>query len=181
MADEESAKVFAVAAFFSPEECDRVIALADLAPVLEGNVGTVPRASQVRFLVPSKESAWVFQKLEKAISDANKTFRYPLTGIEPVQVARYPEGCYYGWHADGIPGGPNSARKLSLSVQLSDPEDYAGGSLEFKDTPTEDITGRGTLIVFPSFMVHRVSAVTRGVRQSLVAWVIGKDSPPQGS
>src|SRR4051812_33333072 len=167
-----------VEAFFSPEECDRVIALANLAPEIDGTIGAVPqvsqvRKSQVRFLLPEKQSAWVYQKLEAALSDMNKAYRFHLTGIEPIQIARYPEGCYYGWHTDAT-ATANSARKLSLSVQLSDAGDYAGGALEFKDTPTKENTGRGTLIVFPSSMMHRVSAVTRGVRHSLVAWVLGK-------
>jgi PKHD-type hydroxylase len=175
-----------VEAFFSPEECDRAIALANLAPELKGTVSAKAQVSQVRnsqvkFVLPDRQSAWIYQKLEAAITDMNKAYRYHLTGIEPIQIARYPEGCYYGWHIDAGPGA-NSARKLSLSVQLSDPGDYTGGSLEFMDTPTRENTGRGTLIVFPSFMTHRVSAVTSGVRQSLVAWVTGSDrAPPEGA
>src|SRR4051812_1080320 len=180
--DAAVAMIATVEAFFSPEECDRVIALADLAPEMDGAIGAVPQASQVRksqvrFLLPEKQSAWVYQKLEAALSDMNKAYRFPLTGIEPIQIARYPEGCYYGWHTDAT-ATANSARKLSLSVQLSDPGDYTGGSLEFMDTPTQENTGRGTLIVFPSSMTHRVGAVTRGVRLSLVAWVLGSDRAP---
>jgi PKHD-type hydroxylase len=71
--------------------------------------------------------------------------------------------------------GEISHRKLSLTVQLSDPAHYEGGVLQFMlnqkivDAPKE----RGTVIVFPSFMMHRVTPVERGVRRSLVGWVSG--------
>ena len=68
-----------------------------------------------------------------------------------------------------------SARKLSLSVQLSDGADYDGGDLRFPG-PTDEPAPRerGALIAFPSFVTHRVEPVTRAERLSLVSWISGR-------
>jgi len=78
------------------------------------------------------------------------------------------------WHTDFA--GTRPFRKLSVSIQLSDPEDYEGGDLEllYGTEPQKLDRSRGALIVFPSFMLHRVTPVTRGARWSLVAWLLGK-------
>jgi PKHD-type hydroxylase len=71
--------------------------------------------------------------------------------------------------------GEISHRKLSLTVQLSDPNDYEGGKLQFMiDRHVDDAPAqRGTVIVFPLFVMHRVTPVERGVRRSIVGWVSG--------
>ena len=62
-----------------------------------------------------------------------------------------------------------------MSIQLSDSDDYEGGDLElmFREEPVKLDRTRGTLVAFPSFMLHRVTPVTRGTRWSLVAWITG--------
>ena len=92
--------------------------------------------------------------------------------FEGVQVASYSGGGHYGWHMD-VGQGVVSTRKLSISVQLSDPADYDGGELEFLASGDCGPRTQGTLIAFPSFLVHRVRPVTRGTRWSLVSWVAG--------
>ena len=82
------------------------------------------------------------------------------------------EGGHFGWHMDV---GPRTPRKLSLTLQLTDPSRYQGGELQFF---TGDIVrtaprDRGMLIAFPSYMVHQVTPVTAGTRKSIVAWVSG--------
>ena len=72
-------------------------------------------------------------------------------------------------------GGTINYRKLSITVQLSDPSDYEGGDLQFLIT-REPVTAKrekGNAIVFPSFMIHQVKPVTKGVRYSLVCWCSG--------
>ena len=66
-------------------------------------------------------------------------------------------------------------RKISISIQLSRPEDYDGGDLElmYGTEPQKLDRTRGAFIAFPSFMLHRVTPVTRGTRWSLVAWILG--------
>jgi len=95
------------------------------------------------------------------------------------------------WHCDSWatpydernnPDFRGKIRKLSVSCLLSDPKDYKGGDLEFQirnqDDPTivnntEHIRKRGSIIVFPSFVWHRVKPVTEGTRYSLVIWNLG--------
>lgn len=67
-------------------------------------------------------------------------------------------------------------RKLSMVVQLSDPKEYEGGDLRFAEVenPTiEDLRKQGTVVVFPSYLQHAVTPVTKGKRHSLVLWLSG--------
>ena len=72
-----------------------------------------------------------------------------------------------------------SVRKLGITVQLSDPKDYSGGEFMFSEdigTPSQDIIKqKGTVIVFPSFLYHKVMPVSRGRRYSLVGWYEGNN------
>jgi len=107
-------------------------------------------------------------------STSNNAYKYHLQGFyEGVQIAAYKSGGKYDWHMDVGPG-QNSSRKLSMSVQLSDPKSYEGGDLEFMRVAQKSERDVGALIVFPSFLQHRVTPVTKGTRYSLVAWVHGK-------
>ena len=73
-------------------------------------------------------------------------------------------------------------RKISATINLNMPEDYDGGNLKFDmgDHTTEkylevtEIRPQGSIVIFPSFLKHQVTPVTRGTRYSLVAWVVGR-------
>ena len=93
--------------------------------------------------------------------------------IDSLQYTVYHAGDEFGWHIDCGPKLP--PRKLSVSIQLSDPADYDGGDLQLRVSDTIETAPRerGTVAIFPSFISHRVSPVTRGVRKALVAWVAG--------
>jgi PKHD-type hydroxylase len=82
---------------------------------------------------------------------------------------------HYVWHRDtlSIPS-KESERKLSFSIQLSDPNSYQGGDLEFlPDMPGIYKKAQGSLLIFPSYLTHRVSAVTQGTRYVIVGWIHG--------
>ena len=89
-------------------------------------------------------------------------------------VYRDTEGGHYDWHLDR---GREAPRKLSLTIQLTDPSRYEGCELEFNigggtlSTPRS----RGHVIAFPSYMIHRVTPITSGVRKAIVAWVTGPE------
>jgi PKHD-type hydroxylase len=134
------------------------------------------RRSQVSWLQNTQEATWVFAKLADVASELNaKFFRFDLTGFgEALQMTNYnsSEGGMYGWHVDY---GGNISRKLSLVVQLSHPTDYEGGELQLK-TDANGLTvkkQRGFIVAFPSYVLHQVTPVTNGNRQSLVAWISG--------
>jgi len=134
------------------------------------------RKSQVSWIQINSETSWVFHTLNKVVSEINSQFYgFDLTGFsEPLQLANYSasENGNYGWHQDI---GHGLCRKLSVSVQLTDASEYEGGNLQLitaKGTQTAQ-KQRGFISVFPSFVRHQVEPVTKGSRQSLVAWVSG--------
>ncbi len=136
------------------------------------------RRSQVSWLNKNQDTAWVFEKLGHIASSLNaQYFRFDLTGFgEPLQLTNYDqsEQGMYGWHQDY--GGKNSpSRKLSLVLQLTDPSQYEGGNLQVMTggQPQTVRKQRGLVAAFPSYVLHQVTPVTSGNRQSLVAWISG--------
>src|SRR5262249_59421735 len=104
-------------------------------------------------------------------------FQFDLTGFaEGLQLTRYDaaDKGEYEWHQDcGAPEGV--ARKLSLTLQLTDPGKYEGGGLELQygSQPVEIPKRRGYIAIFPSYQLHRVTPVVQGTRNSLVGWISG--------
>lgn len=136
------------------------------------------RRSKVSWLDNTPETNWVFKKLAHVASSLNSQFyRFDLAGFgESLQLTNYDqsEQGMYGWHQD-YGGNRTISRKLSLVLQLTDPAQYEGGNLQIK-TGAEPQTvrkQRGLIAAFPSYVLHQVTPVTQGNRQSLVAWVSG--------
>jgi len=101
---------------------------------------------------------------------------YSFNSQENTQFGRYKstdEG-HYDWHMDAGPPQNGIQRKLSISILLSDPSDFEGGELQFKGMEDQKIlTKQGSIVVFPSFIEHKVTPVTKGVRYSAVTWASG--------
>ena len=136
---------------------------------------------------------WIYKEIQPYIKEANRraNWNFNWDWSESCQFTKYKPGQYYGWHCDSWEGvytqeGPRKGkiRKLSVTVSLSDEKDYTGGELEFdfrqhdsdkrKQTQEcKDILPKGSLVVFPSFVWHRVKPVKKGVRYSLVVWNLG--------
>jgi len=143
------------------------------------------RSSTVRWVKPEHQEVWVesFDLLKNFLIPVNRMiFDVDISGgIFDIQHTEYQVGEHYNsWHTDTHLHADSNAsqRKLSISIQLSDPNDYEGGDLEFCDgnlscIPREKLRGKGTVIIFPSFVTHRVTPVTKGVRHSLVSWCEG--------
>jgi PKHD-type hydroxylase len=167
---------------FTPEECDRLIRHATVeggkpADVVSDNrlhYRPTVRRSTIRWVNNNPEVQWMFERLNALVLAANQHYRFDIYGfIDPVQVAEYGVDDHFDWHVD-LSTGMTSLRKLSISVQLSDPADYDGGELEFHGSSYgRQPTSRGAAILFPSFVSHRVTPITRGTRFSLVAWASG--------
>lgn len=175
-----------IPAALSPAECDVIRAVAGQLPVSAGmipgdTVAERHRKSQVRWLSMNKNTEAIYHRVAQIIGQANEaTWRFELTKFSgPLQFTEYDEtGSHYTWHMDWGPGA-NVERKLSLSIQLSDPAEYEGGDLEFMNGAVNDEDRRmmrsiGTAILFPSFIQHRVTPIVRGCRKSLVVWVGGQ-------
>jgi len=170
--------------YFTHEECDRIIGLGNSHPRQVSAVNVTNdvlnslRKGHVVFLKSTdSNNDWIFEKMATAVRGLNKQFwNFDLNFIETLQFSIYDDpNDFYGAHMDMAHARPE-ARKLSIVVQLSDPADYQGSNLQFHSSNLnfyDTINDRGTLIAFPSYMVHRVTPLTSGIRYSLVSWVCG--------
>ena len=121
---------------------------------------------------------WIKMLLWEYVLKTNKkSFQIDIENDSEIQFIEYRhnENGHYDWHHDVNWNGQQGAdRKLSITIQLSDSNDYVGGDFEFDEIKTNvDFKSQGTIIVFPSYLRHRVLPVTSGVRKSLVAWFYG--------
>lgn len=144
----------------------------------EGRVHYPIRKSFISWIHNVKESQWIWDRMAYIIRDVSSNwYGYNLTGFKDgIQYGEYHEnGGHYNWHVDSLGENADLQRKLSISVQLSDPSEYDGGELQlFTGTePTTLEKEKGFGAIFPSFRLHRVTPVTRGVRKSLVLWANG--------
>ncbi len=150
-----------------------------LGEIQDSNItATDIRNSNIEFIESSDEMyKWIFQRLTGIINDANeKFFKFELNRIETLQYTVYNTGQFYKDHLDLGYKNPNQAvRKLSFTVQLTDPSKYKGGDLLLKHGTEPEIAKRerGAITFFPSYILHEVTPVTEGVRKSLVGWVTG--------
>jgi PKHD-type hydroxylase len=166
---------------FSKEECQTIINIAKNKSLIKGTTKSNSkdmRNSKISWLYPTDGLDWVFRRVtDMTLSLNERFFKFDLFGInEGFQFTNYkaPSG-KYGKHVDRSMNMP--VRKLSISIQLTNPEEYEGGELCLYDGGEEgtimDKT-QGTLIMFPSYVLHEVMPVTKGERNSLVTWVTGK-------
>jgi PKHD-type hydroxylase len=162
---------------FSAEECQRIMGLSGHRQQRAGTMMYAKpfvRKSSIAWIDIQADSEWLYKKVWDTFQAVNRWFKFDLFGlVDEIQFARYQVGDGFGWHLDAG-GGQTSTRKLSMSVQLCEEAEYAGGDLEFCACPQLDPRRRrGTIIVFPSFLAHQVTPVTHGTRCSLVAWAHG--------
>jgi PKHD-type hydroxylase len=175
------------------EACDHIIEMhkKDLKPAKIINQAK----DQEKSIVPSNairksSTAWVtdFEIKENILNIAHSYnqnfFNFDLYQNQnpDIQFTQYHEldQDHYNWHIDCATGEEftYSQRKLSFILNLTDPEEYEGGDVIFKvssrdEIPSEIIKKKGTVIVFPSFLLHKVTPVTKGCRNSLVTWLWG--------
>jgi len=165
---------------FSKEECQTIINIAKNKGLFKGKTrgNSTARDSKISWLYPIDKMDWVYRRVTDITLNLNERFfKFDLFGInEGFQFTNYeaPSG-KYGKHVDRDINIP--VRKLSISIQLTDPEEYEGGELKLYGGGEEgtimDKT-QGTLIIFPSYTLHEVMPVTKGERNSLVTWVTGR-------
>ncbi len=175
--------------FLMPEDINLILAQPEWLNLQNGCVGSSSGAGEVNERIRASQIAWVgakpelhyiWEKLANAVAEVNsRFFHFDLTGFhEPMQLGLYTEQQqgHYDWHIDAISSGGSVPRKLSLSILLSDPSEFEGGEFQVK-TNTDVVqtleTIKGRAWFFPSYTLHRVAPVTKGVRRSLVLWVGG--------
>jgi PKHD-type hydroxylase len=138
------------------------------------------RVSNVKFHKRNQETAWIFDRLNFVIQAANEQFyNFNLNGYAEFQYTTYDPNGRYDFHTDLAYGekygNESELRKLSLTLLLND--DFEGGEFEVNLGKEENAITvpmhKGRVVLFPSFVLHRVKPVTKGVRKSLVIWVVG--------
>jgi PKHD-type hydroxylase len=178
---------------FTPEECQIIIdqgIKSELEQAKIGGGGTdvskggltnveIRKNKLSYFNSSDPEYSWIFQRITDAIVNLNsQVFHYNLEYIELLQFTAYDQlDDHYDAHMDVIMPICVHNRKLSFSLQLSDSDDYEGCDLEIYQNGSYQPTVRkkGSIIFFPSFILHKVSPLTQGVRYSLVGWACGPE------
>ncbi len=167
---------------FSPEEVDKIIEAGAKEEIIEAQINNnsldkSARNTDISWLPSSdKDNEWLFRRLTDIVTNVNKNyFNYDITTIESLQYSIYRKGGFYKDHIDLMYMSAMGIRKLSFSIMLTDPKEYKGGELLLKTacTPIESPNKKGTVVFFPSFVLHEVTPVTKGIRKTLVGWVMG--------
>jgi len=179
--------------------CDKIYKLGSSKEEKIGVVGKPMLGEELKRTRNSNVSwlneRWIYDLINPFFVTANKNadWNFEFDYFESCQFTKYNKGQHYTWHADGFPDAydnPNDLnyhdkiRKLSGVLFLSHPKEYKGGELLFdlrnkedgKDNikSTKEFCVKGTIVIFPSFIWHKVTPVTKGKRHTLVIWALGK-------
>ena len=171
---------------FTPDQCRQVIECGQRQKPQKAQVGmgkrpgggldTKKRVTTISW-IPFKEMPEMYDQVNKFIQTASRNhFGFEdIETTEPAQFTEYPEGGFYDWHMDTDVNMAHEppVRKISMTVLLSHESQFEGGELELMTKGKRARLKQGHAIIFASFLNHRVSPITRGVRQSLVMWFGG--------
>jgi PKHD-type hydroxylase len=172
---------------FSKEELDKIykdVATVPFAPAtIIGSADAEQtkqiRSSSIKWIPKNQQWDWLYKKMMELAVQANQLWGFDLISApELIQYTEYYDTAdgHYDWHQD-IGPGTASLRKVSITVQLSEADEYEGGDLEMwqgGSSVYKAARGAGVVFIFPSYMMHRVTKVTKGTRRSFVLWVGGQ-------
>lgn len=172
--------------------CDEIVKYGKNQLSIDAVVGAEGKNRKDKNVRDSKiswlKAPWIWDWINEPFHKANRDiFQYNLNNIEEAQFTTYSTNQFYEWHMDLEEDESTivkkHCRKLSLIVALTDPSKYEGGELEIKSLNSspegqfnppiiskDEFKEQGTIIIFPSYVWHRVKPVTKGTRHSLVAW-----------
>lgn len=120
----------------------------------------------------NKDLDKILNRVVDMLFDVSKNFyNQELNNVEPIQFTHYKFLNYYNYHIDSNAWPETPNRVISATIELTNPKDYIGGGLQFKnhDFPRPTLKP-GTMISFPSLMLHKALPVYFGIRNSLVLW-----------
>ena len=169
---------------FTNEELETIIEIGESIPKIkattvgedQGHDVSDYRVSDISWISRNSKSSWIFDRIaDLAIKANTQMWNFDIWDFQDdlQYTTYYGNGGHYDWHADLGVGISN--RKLSVVLQLSDSDDYEGGVLQMNtgasiiDVPKE----KGLICFFPSFLLHRVTPLSSGLRRSLVTWLCG--------
>ena len=193
--------VVSLSKVFTPNECKQIIntALNDWKEndglIHEGVPGELQQNSVEDFdyrnttlFIPPSPDEWLFNKIFATIMNCNNQetgYQFHVQGLletpnmmryQAANIDKHGKPGHYDWHMDLGPSEITSRRKLSYTLILN-PDEYEGGELCFKtgksvdELPDQDEAG--TMILFPSYLMHKVTHVTSGTRYAIVGWAHG--------
>lgn len=161
----------------SKEFCELVIAETDWKKADEAKVdsddGSIKdEVSRITELVWEELYTPIGCVLQSYLAKANEVWGYAVHRMEKVQMSKYKEGGHYNWHMDSKTPVNDEQRKLSIVMLLNN--DFEGGDLELATNQGQNVLkSQGDIVVFPSFLNHRVHPVTKGTRYTAVSWAYG--------
>jgi PKHD-type hydroxylase len=171
----------------SPAEVDELVGAIDESKMGQGRIGprrgehlvSSIRSGTVQWIGTHDVSEAIFSHLYTlaVVTNREMAWEFDIRGVAPmIQATRYATdgNQHYSWHMDwGI--GANQRRKIAVVAHLSDESEFDGGNLQLTigSRPVNANQSRGTVTVFPSFLLHQVTPVERGVRLGAVLWVMG--------
>lgn len=175
---------------FTVNELNEIVDSHDAVGVYPSQVSSgsitdhATRKSSSNFHGRTNQNGWIFDRLIHMLEVTNDMFfHYDLIGFEKYQYTVYNSTDYYDYHVDTIFGDhdinreTHLTRKLSLSILLNHTDEFEGGNFELCYGRIDEALSfkleRGTAIFFPSYMLHRVAPITKGIRKSLVVWALG--------
>ena len=164
---------------FTPKLCQEIIDLSKTLPQEKGTGLTkiIARESTVGWL-PFDKMQPMYDDIDNFIQKTNRNY-FGFGDIqirEPAQITEYIKGGFYEWHTDtrvDMDSEP-PVRKLSMTLLLNDPSEFEGGELQIAGAKNTKLMKQGHATIFASFLQHRITPVTRGVRRSLVMWFGGE-------
>lgn len=183
--------------YFSSDECDQIIEIGK-RKLKTAKIGTDTLNEEVRKCeVAWLDDVWIFERVNSAIASANKEagWNWFYDSLESMQFTRYGLNEHYNWHSDWgsdflSVNSSGKIRKISATINLVDGIEYNGGNLMFANQKylhrnfgkngekelyeVKEIRPKGSIVIFPSFVYHKVTPVTKGTRYSLVVWAEGR-------
>jgi PKHD-type hydroxylase len=172
---------------FTEDELNQFVEYCDSLELSKAKIGGCDieddyrniRVSKTSWITNNDHTGWIYDKLAFIARSLNaKFYNFDLSGfVEDMQYTVYDgeESGHYTWHID-MAYDSTAPRKLSIILQLSDPSEYDGGEIQTSSGGSIENTAikqKGLVVAFPSWMLHRVTPVTKGVRKTLVVWVAG--------
>lgn len=161
------------------------ITISDALKIEDGKIGDNQinthdsniRNSQLSWIYYDNDTDYLYQHLQDLIERINYYhFGFSIFGMETFQYSRYEIDGHYDYHNDIIYRPNDYSRKLSLVIGISEKTDYQGGELLLNPhgtNPNIIKLGKGDLIVFPSYIPHKVTSIIEGKRATVVSWIVG--------
>jgi len=169
---------------FTDDECDQLIEMAQKLPTQDGVTfgghGPGGRETQIRWIYDDEDFGSLHAKIREFCHMANQHWNVDITNLPPLQFTEYVDvGHHYDFHHDiNWSRDDGLHRKISIVVQLTDPDEYEGGEFTFRylqNPDAEAIKKRGTVLCFLPYHYHAVSPIEKGARTSLVGWYEGPE------